>query len=167
MLETKSSRRLTALAMLIGIAAAFAVVMIPALYIQPFKAQTPDQVQISYILKRWSPIVTLLITLSLVALTILMWRGANRWWRKGIMVAAVLLTLLPLWFARQNHFEWMFNPLPQAGYVAASDASFVADTDMVMGVEINDETVAYPVRALAYHHVVLDTVGRKPIVATY
>ncbi len=71
------------------------------------------------------------------------------------------------WMARQNHFEWMFNPLPNPAYVKVSEANFVAGTDMVMAVEINGEAVAYPMRQMAYHHIVQDVVGGKPITATY
>ena len=84
---------------------------------------------------------------------------------------ALVLVLLPLlpatWFARQNHFEWMFNPLPNAAYAKAADASFVGDSDMVLAVSIAGESAAYPVRLMAYHHVVQDVVGGTPIVATY
>jgi len=34
-------------------------------------------------------------------------------------------------------------------------------------VKIGDEPVAYPIRIMAYHHLVQDTVGGTPIVATY
>ena len=81
------------------------------------------------------------------------------------------LLLAPLlavtWFARQNHFEWMFNPLPNPGYARIDEAGFVADSDMVMTVEVNGEAVAYPVRQMGYHHVINDVVGGKPITATY
>ncbi len=43
----------------------------------------------------------------------------------------------------------------------------LTDTDMVLAVEINGEAVAYPVRLMAYHHLVHDVVGGTPIVATY
>ena len=46
-------------------------------------------------------------------------------------------------------------------------AGFVADNEMVMAVESNGEAVAYPIRQMAYHHVVQDVVGAVPIVATY
>jgi hypothetical protein len=36
-----------------------------------------------------------------------------------------------------------------------------------MVVAINGEAVAYPIRLMGYHHVVEDTVGGTPIVATY
>src|SRR6188508_655529 len=110
MFNTKTGRRLAVLAILLGIIAAFAVVMIPAMLILPFKPQTTDQVQISYLLKRWSPLVTALVAITLAALAVMMWSGARRWWRKTALVLALLVTLFPLWFARQNHFEWMFKP---------------------------------------------------------
>jgi hypothetical protein len=84
-----------------------------------------------------------------------------------LLVIILLLTLAPAWFARQNHFEWMFNPLRHSAYVKASDASFVRDSDMVLAVKINNEAVAYPVRLMAYHHIVSDVVGGTPICATY
>ena len=61
----------------------------------------------------------------------------------------------------------MFNPLTNAAYARGSDASFVGGADMVLAVENNGDAVAYPVRLLAYHHVVQDIVGGTPIVATY
>jgi Protein of unknown function (DUF3179) len=71
------------------------------------------------------------------------------------------------WFARQNHFEWMFNPLAKPLYAKALDAPFTNEDDIVLAVERNGEAVAYPVRFMAYHHLVQDTVGGTPIVATY
>ena len=61
----------------------------------------------------------------------------------------------------------MFNPLANAAYAKTSEAGFVADNDIVMAVEINGEAAAYPIRQMAYHHLVEDVVGGTPIVATY
>lgn len=143
------------------------MVFIPVWLIQPFRPQTERGLELSYVLRRWSPLVTLIATAGALALLLWLWRGARRWWRKALLITAVVPLLAATWFARQNHFEWMFNPLPDAAYARASEAGFVADTDMVMAVEKNGEAVAYPVRLMAYHHVVQDTVGSTPIVATY
>lgn len=161
------NRRAAWAMMLIFVLAALAIVFIPAFLIQPFRPQTQRGLEISYALKSWSPFVTIVLALAVMALTFRLWRGARRWWRKGAMVLLLLLTCAATWFARQNHFEWMFNPLASSSYVKASEASFVNDTDMVIAVEIKKEAVAYPVRLMAYHHVVQDTVGGVPIVATY
>jgi hypothetical protein len=72
-----------------------------------------------------------------------------------------------VWFARQNHFEWMFNPLANSSYAKTNEANFVAENDMVLAIELNNEAAAYPVLQMAYHHLVHDTVGGVSIVATY
>ena len=38
---------------------------------------------------------------------------------------------------------------------------------LVIGVKINDEAKAYPIRFLGYHHQVQDTLGGEPIMVTY
>jgi hypothetical protein len=144
-----------------------ALVAIPVFLIQPFRPQTQRALEISYVLRRWSPVATVVLLIATFALVIRQWAQARRWWRKAFLVVLILLTFVPAWFARQNHFEWMFNPLRNSAYVKAKDASFVRDSDMVLAVKINNEAVAYPVRLMAYHHVVSDVVGGTPICATY
>lgn len=146
---------------------AFISVFVPAWIIQPFKAQTPDGVQLSYLLRRLSPILTIIFLTGNLVLLVILWKRLNRWWKKSAAVLLVLVSGVCAWFARQNHFEWMFNPLPDAAYVRASEQEFTKGSDMVLAMIINGDAVAYPVRLLAYHHLVNDTVGGKPIVATY
>ncbi len=161
-----SNRRAAWLALLVLALVALAIVVIPVWIIQPFKPQTSRGLGLAMAMRTWSPIVTVVALIFAFALVVWLWRG-SRWWRKALLVL-ILLPLLPVtWFARQNHFEWMFHPLPSAAYAKASDASFVSDADMVLTVENNGEAVAYPVRLMAYHHLVQDTIGGKPIVATY
>lgn len=146
---------------------ALALVIIPLRVIQPFRPQTPEGLELAYTLRRWSPSVTLIASVIILALTIFLWRGARRWWRKTVLVIFVALSMGVAWFARQNIFEWMFNPQPNALYARTSEAGFVDDTDRVIAIEVNGEAVAYPVRQIAYHHVIEDTVGGVPVVATY
>ena len=80
---------------------------------------------------------------------------------------AVVLTAAAAWLSHQNHFEWMFAPLPDARYARARDATFLGPSDMVVAVELKGDAVAYPVRQMGYHHVVNDFVGGVPVVSTY
>ena len=160
-------RRAAWVALIIIVLAVLAVVLTPAWIIQPFRPQSQQGLEASYALRSWSPIVTLLASATLLVLMLWLWRGARAWWRRGVLIVALILTGTATWLARQNHFEWMFNPLPHAAYAKANEASFVADADMVMAIEIGGDAVAYPVRQIAYHHVVQDTVGGIPVVATY
>jgi len=165
--DNRRQRRLAWLALLLIILIGLAMVLAPVWIIQPFSPQTERGLRLSFVLRRWSPIVTLVGFTIVLVLTTWLWRTSVRWWRKTAMVIIVVVSLASAWFARQNHFEWMFNPLANAAYVKAGDDAFVGDTDMVMAIERNGEAVAYPIRLMAYHHLVSDTVGGTPVVATY
>jgi hypothetical protein len=160
-------RRAAWLSVFVIVLIALGIVLAPVWIIQPFKPQTQRGLEVSYAMRRWSPLVTLFASAGALALAIWLWRGTHRWWRKAALAVLILPLLAATWLARQNHFEWMFQPLPNAAYAKIADASFVSDNDMVLAVESNGEAVAYPVRLMAYHHVVQDVVGGTPIVATY
>ena len=160
------SRRTAWITLLVIALLALAIVILPAWIIQPFRPQSQRGLEVSYEMRRWSPLVTLIALASGLMLVLWLWRG-SRWWRKALLLIVLIPLLASTWFARQNHFEWMFNPLANAAYAKTNDAGFVADTDIVITVESNGEAVAYPIRLMAYHHLVQDIVGGTPIVATY
>ena len=159
-------RKLLWLSFFVLIVIVLAIVLTPVFLIMPFKAQTPRTMEVSYLMRRWSPIVTIVASLVILGLTLGLWFG-GRWWSRAFMLVLLVPTLGATWLARQNHFEWMFNPLPNPAYAKVADASFVNDNDRVLAVKIGSESVAYPIRLMAYHHLVGDTVGGTPIVATY
>src|SRR5438270_13474271 len=165
--ETNTGSRLIWLALFGFLVLSIAFVAVPVFLIQPFRPQTQRALEVSYLLRSWSPLATVIILLAVFALAVWKWNHTNRWWRKALLLIVLLLSIVPAWFARQNHFEWMFNPLHHSSYVKVADAGFVRDSDMVLAVKLNHEAVAYPVRLMAYHHVVEDTVGGTPICATY
>lgn len=159
-------RKAAWLALLVITVIAVAIVAAPVWIIQPFQPQTARGVALSYTLRRWSPLITVLSLACAVFLMAQLWPG-SRWRKKAFLVIVFMPLLASTWFARQNHFEWMFHPLANATYAKTSEAGFVADTDIVMAVESNGEAAAYPVRQMAYHHLVQDVVGGTPLVATY
>ena len=163
---TNARRKLVWLMLLVLIVVLVAIVLTPVFLIMPFKAQTPRTMEISYLMRRWSPLVTIVGLLAILMLTIGLWFG-GRWWSRALMLILLVPTLGATWLARQNHFEWMFNPLANPAYTKVADASFVNDNDRVLAVTIGGESVAYPIRLMGYHHLVGDTVGGTPIVATY
>lgn len=161
------SRRVCWLLLLGLMLLAFATVFIPVWIIQPFKPQTTRGVELSYALKRISPWLTLIALAVALFLVARLWRGPRRWLKRAVLVVILIPLLASTWFARQNHFQWMFNPLANATYAKVNDAPFVGEDDIVLAVKLNGEAAAYPVRLMAYHHLVEDVVGGTPIVATY
>jgi len=166
MANVRSRRKLAWLVLLVLVVVVLAIVLTPVFLIMPFKAQTPRIVEISYLMRRWSPWLTLFASALMVLLAIRLWLG-GRWWSRALLVLLLLPAFAATWLARQNHFEWMFNPLQNPAYAKAAETTFLHNGDRVMSVTIGNESVAYPIRLMGYHHVVQDTVGGTPIVATY
>jgi hypothetical protein len=163
---TNARRKLVWLILLVLVVTVVTIVLTPVFLIMPFKAQTPRIMEVSYMMRRWSPLFTMIAALLILTFTIGLWLG-GRWWSRIVLVVLLLPVLGATWLARQNHFEWMFNPLPNAAYAKAAEVTFVNDDDRVLAVTIGGESVAYPIRLMGYHHLVGDTVGGVPIVATY
>ncbi len=93
------------------------IVFIPVYLIRPFAPQTASDLEVSYALRSMSPLLTLAALVLGLLCAYALWKStASRLRRTGLAVAGVLLTALAI-LARQNHFEWMFRPLPQPGYV--------------------------------------------------
>ena len=162
-----TSRRGTWASLLALALVSLALVLVPVILIRPFSPQTPGSMELAFTLRRWSPFMTLAALAVTLFLAVRLWNPGRRTLARGGVVLAVALAGLAAWGARQNHFEWMFAPLPGPGFVRAADAGFAAPGDMVLSVNLSRDHVAYPVRQLAYHHLVEDSVGGVPIVATY
>jgi thiol:disulfide interchange protein len=162
----RSQRRLAGAGLFLLVVLALALVAIPMWLIRPFSPQTPEGLAVAYALRRWAPLATLCAILAALLLAAVLWRNA-RWWSR----AAILLALVPLlgaaWQTRQNIFEKMFVPLTDTRSASAADANWVENEDPVLAVALNGDAAAYPVRQVAYHHIVQDVVGGVPVAVTY
>src|SRR6185503_4424899 len=118
------SRKLTWLMLFVLVVIVLVIVLTPVFLIMLFKPQTHRTMEISYLMRRWSPWLTVLASLLILAMAFRLWVG-GRWFGRIALVILLLPTLGATWLARQNHFEWMFNPLPNPAYAKAAEASFV------------------------------------------
>jgi hypothetical protein len=146
---------------------ALLLVSVPVALLHPFHPQSAWGVTLAYALRRVAPNATLVALAVALALAPILLRRLHRRWRWAPLGLLVALTAASAWFARQNHFEWMFQPIALPAYAAVKDASWVAASDMVIAVEIGGEAAAYPVRLMAFHHLVNTTIGGRPVVSTY
>src|SRR6266404_6195656 len=129
---SKPARRAAWLTLFLIVLISLVMVIVPVFIVQPFKPQSERGLALSYVLRRWSPIVTLAASVLAVMIVAWLWRDTRRWWRKAVFVLIAVPLLASTWFARQNHFEWMFNPLANATYAMPNEATFINDTDIVM-----------------------------------
>lgn len=146
---------------------AAAIAAAPVVLQKPFGAQTPTGMWLAHGARTWGTPLTIGLAVVTIALVLSAARGA-RGWARALLAVPVAAALAAAWFARQNPFEWWFNALGAPSFVAARQAAaFVEPGDLVLAVTADGESAAYPVRLIAYHHIVNDRVGRTPAVVTY
>ena len=106
----------------------------------------------------------------------------NRWLPVLCVAALALLTTVPSPAA-----DWVLTPSsidtekiqsygpPKDGipsltdplYLSAGEADYLAGGDRVLGLEINGDARAYPLRIMSWHELVNDTVGGDEILVSW
>jgi hypothetical protein len=164
--KSRSRRRLAGIVLFLLALTALALVAVPVWLIRPFVPQTPRGLAVAFGLRQWAPAATVLLLLAGLALTVALWRG-GRWWSRALAALAIVPLLAAVWLARFNIYEKMFAPLDRARFVPVAEAKWVEEGDPVLAVTQGGEAAAYPIRQVAYHHIVQDVVGGVPVAVTY
>jgi hypothetical protein len=168
----KTSRRSTGL-LLFSIALALvslACSAVPLYVIRPFRHQGARELAVALFLKQVGPAVSVVCALLAVIALFAIWSSAGmrsgRWRVRVALALPAMLATAGAFLARVNVYEIMFHPIDSPRFESAEKAG-IDSGDMVMAVEVNRAQRAYPIREMAYHHVVNDALGGVPIVATY
>ena len=153
--------------LVITVAAGVGIIVFPTLYIMPFKTQDARLLGWALTARTLAPTATLAAAIAAAILAVMTILRTRRWWLRPLPLLLLAPVVLGAWFARQNHFEWMFAPQTTLAHVDAAAATFVQPDDLVMAVVRDGTAIAYPIRQLAYHHIANDLIAGAPIVATY
>jgi len=153
--------------LIIVTACSVVVLLLPEILSAPMIRQSQTQLAIAYFLSQWNGWMTLFLLAVGVFAASRLWNSRQGVWARTRTAMAVVLLAGCAIAARGNLAEAIFRPMAGAGSVAAAEAEHVADSDMVMGVQIGGEARAYPVLLVAYHHVINDEVNGQPLAATY
>jgi hypothetical protein len=142
-----------------------AAFFIPAYIIRPFAHQSSRGLWWAMAIRQRAPIVSLLCALVCFGIAALVWHSCSKW-RKGLLVVPLLLVTFSAVMTRLNYFEWMFHPVDSAQFEAES-ASKLVKSEMILAVRYGSDARAYPIREMAYHHILNDVVEGVPIAVTY
>jgi Protein of unknown function (DUF3179) len=137
----------------------------PAFVIRPFRYQSPGALAWAIRLRHYAPIGTAALAVPLLVIAGRLWPQTKRWSKAGLVVGLLLAGLCST-MARMNYFEWMFHPIARPGFEKAEDAKLDTN-EMVLTVSFAGDARAYPIREMAYHHIVNDVVGEVPVAVTY
>jgi len=153
--------------MLVGLTAlvAMAAFFIAAFIIRPFAYQSPRGLLVAMAIRQRAPIVSLIAAIACLATAALLWGRLSKWPKVGLS-AIMLLVAASAVMSRLNYFEWMFHPVDTPRFEAES-ASKLGSGEMILAVRYGADARAYPIREMAYHHILNDVVEGVPIAVTY
>jgi Protein of unknown function (DUF3179) len=169
--EARTKRRLRSFVLgsclFLASLAGLALALYPIYVIRPFREQEPAALQRALWVTLHDKAILFAIFLLITMCVLYLWRRAGWAARLLLLTPAVGVALLAAGAAWVNPYEQlMFHPLGEPRYVAIQQAG-VDPKDMVIAVTLGGESRAYPIREMAYHHVVNDRLHQLPIVVTY
>ncbi|AEV97707.1 hypothetical protein A4D02_16305 [Niastella koreensis] len=125
-------------------------------------SQRMNSIDTAYFLYRWRwgfrCLFGVMIIIGLV-------RGS--WRRKWALAVPIIILAAVIYMANYKMAADAMFKQPQNILFAGTAENKVDRDRLVIGVTINGESKAYPIRFLGYHHHVQDVVGGKPILVTY
>jgi hypothetical protein len=125
-------------------------------------SQQMNSIDLAYFLYKWRWIFR-----GLFAAIIFIGLFRSQWKRKWLLFFPIAIVAIVIYMANfKMAADAMFKQPKQLLLVSAA-SNKVDSNRLVLGVSINGEAKAYPIRFLGYHHHIQDTVGGKPIMVTY
>jgi len=125
-------------------------------------SQTMNSIDVAYFLYKWRWVFRVLF-----AIMILTGFLRAKWRRKWLLFFPLAILAIVIYMANFNMAaDAMFRQPGRLLLVGAAENK-VDSNRLVIGVSINNEAKAYPIRFLGYHHHVQDTVGGQPVLVTY
>lgn len=160
-----SSRPFSWLIFLVSALAGIGLFFVPAFIIRPFHHQTASALALAMSLRQRAPWGTLIAAIVCVIVALALWQGGTL--RRKIVVSSILLLVaFSAVLSRLNYFEWMFHPVDSPQFESEA-ASKLDAGEMILAVRFGADARAYPIREMAYHHILNDVVNGTPVAVTY
>lgn len=160
-----SSRPFSWLIFLLSALAGIGLFFVPAFIIRPFHHQTASALALAMNLRQHAPWGTLIAAIVCVVFALLLWQADNLR-RKIVLCSILFLVAFSAVMSRLNYFEWMFHRVDNPQFESEA-ASKLDASEMILAVHFSADARAYPIREMAYHHVLNDVVNGEPIAVTY
>jgi hypothetical protein len=153
-------------ALMASLAVALFFLGYPNYVIRPQRHQGARELQAALTVLRFQHVAELLCAaVALVALLMYL-RSAPR--RASLIgpIAAAITVLAIAALSRVNIYEVMFHPAGAPAFASVRESK-LDGSERVLAVSAGSDARGYPIRAIAYHHIVNDVAGGLPIVVTY
>jgi hypothetical protein len=126
-------------------------------------SQRMNSIDVAYFLYGYRWVFRIVFGLLIVAGSLRAFQIKHKW----LPCIPLLLVLAISYFLNfEMTADKMFRQ-PEGLTFKPREGNLLKDSSIVVGVENNGQVKAYPIRFIAYHHQVQDSVGGKPLIITY
>jgi Protein of unknown function (DUF3179) len=125
-------------------------------------SQQMNSIDLAYFLYKWRWIFR-----GLFAAMIFLGLFRSQWKRKWLLFFPIAIVAAIVYITNFVMAADAMFKQPKHLLLVSAESNKVDSNRLVLGVSINGEAKAYPIRFLGYHHHVQDTVGGKAIMVTY
>lgn len=130
-------------------------------------SQQMNSIDLAYFLYTWRWVFRGLFGLMIIVGLFRSNPIAIGWKRKWPLAIPLLLVAAVAYMANFKMAADAMFKQPKQLLLVNAQSNKVDSNRLVLGVSVNGEAKAYPIRFLGYHHHIQDTVGGKPIMVTY
>lgn len=159
------SSRVFWLVLFVSAVTAIGLFFIPAFIIRPFARQSASGLALAMALVERAPWATLIAAVVCLVCAVVLWQSADLG-RKIVLGVTVALVCFSAVMSRLNYFEWMFHPVDSPQFESET-ASKLDNGEMILAVHFGADARAYPIREMAYHHILNDVVQNTAVAVTY
>src|SRR5258705_6151132 len=124
-------------------------------------SQQMNSIDLAYFLYKWRWIFR-----GLFAVMIFIGLFRSQWKRRWLLFFPIVIVAAVIYMANFVMAADAMFKKPKQLLLVSANKNKVDSNRLVIGVSINGEAKAYPVRFLGYHHHIQDTVGGKPVLVT-
>ncbi|THU34930.1 DUF3179 domain-containing protein [Niastella caeni] len=125
-------------------------------------SQRINSIDAAYFLYQWRWVFR-----GLFAIMIFIGLARGNWRRKWALIVPLIILAGVIYMTNFTMAADAMFKQPQMIVLANATENKVDSNRLVIGVTINGEAKAYPIRFLGYHHHVQDVIGGQPILVTY
>ncbi len=153
-------------ALMASLAVALFFLGYPNYVIRPQRPQGAGELRVALTVLHFQHIAELVCAaVALIALLMYLRSAPRRGLRIGA-IAATVTVLASAAVSRVNIYEMIFHPAGAPAFEPVRESK-LDGAERVLSVAVKNDARGYPIRAIAYHHIVNDVAGGVPIVATY
>jgi hypothetical protein len=145
----------------------FAAEILQVYFIMPFPgSQKANTIDLAYFLHK-NMLYIRIVAIGLIFTGLI--SSFYHWKRTGKVLFAAFVILYGFIFYVVN-FKFLADKMfyqPKNKFLASVSDNRVTSDKLIVGVTLHNESKAYPIEIIGYHHQVQDTIGGEPVMITY